>query len=498
MARPFRVFFLFVATTSNLAFGSNLLYAQSSTQGAANDVRAACAQDVQKLCADVAAGGGRILACLKQHQDQVSDGCKQAVAKAMGQTNGGVGTAPATSPATAPATSPTPSPATGAQPSASPAPSAMPAAAAKDSPPLTTTKSNSSQHYFLMKQVQLIDQGLGNGRPAYDLMIPKDWQFKGWVNVGVAEGGCFADWFSVVGDAKSADGSVELQMLPKYTWQYMDDPAGQRQMQQKNQWDAKFGMKPCPVRAPVKAEDFLRRDLIEKYRKGKTVISVEPFAELDQLVRYRIGLPPLGGDVNGIHTEAARARLSYNDDKGQPVEEWVTAEIVVRKIPIGPRGAAYDWHAVNVMWFRTPKGQLDANDRLFKLIASTIRPEPEWQKWSNGVITDLYQKKQQEAAKQQQIIIEFQNKVAETINGVVAYQQSGSMQSAYGTSQLIREVQTFRDPTTGSTFELSNKYDNAWRDPNSQYYVMSDDANFNPNGKLDGNWTQLQLVRPQP
>ena len=329
-------------------------------------------------------------------------------------------------------------------------------------------------------------------------MIPKDWQFRGWVNVGVAEGGCFADWFSVVGDAKSADGSIELQMLPKYTWQYVDDPAGQRQMQQKNEFDAKFKIKPCPVKAPVKAEEFLRRDLIEKYRKGKTVVSVESFPELDQLVRYRIGLPPSGGDVNGIHTEAARARLSYDDDKGQPVEEWVTAEIVVRKIPMGPRGAAYDWHAVNVMWFRTPKGQLDANDRLFKLIASTIRPEPEWQKWSNGVIASLYQKKQEEAAKQQQIIIEFQNKVAETINGVVAYQQSGSMQSAYGTSQLIREVQTFRDPTTGSTFELSNKYDNAWRDPNSQYYVMSDDANFNPNGKLDGNWTQLQLVRPQP
>jgi hypothetical protein len=32
-------------------------------------------------------------------------------------------------------------------------------------------------------------------------MIPKDWQFKGRVNVGVAEGGRFGDWFSVVGDA---------------------------------------------------------------------------------------------------------------------------------------------------------------------------------------------------------------------------------------------------------------------------------------------------------
>jgi hypothetical protein len=512
MPKHVRILFLFVAATLFVTFSGELLYAQSSdAQGAANDVRAACAGDVLKLCANVPSGGGRILACLKQHQDQVSDGCKQAVAKAMGQANGGAGAAPATSPATSPTSSPTPSPvtspgtapATGAQPSTSPAPNAAPTAVPKNSQPSAptttspSTKSSSSQHYFVMKQVQLIDQGLGQGRPAYDLMIPKDWQFKGWVNVGVAEGGCFADWFSVVGDAKSADGSVELQMLPKYTWQYMDDPAGQRQMQQRNAFDAKFKIKPCPVRAPVEAGEFLRRDLIEKYRKGKTVVAVEPFPELDQLVRYRIGLPPPGGDVNGIHTEAARARLSFDDDKGQPVEEWVTAEIIVRKIPMG-RGAAYDWHAVNVMFFRTPKGQLDANDRLFKLIASTIRPEPEWQKWSNGVIADLYKKKQEEAAKQQEIIRDFQQKVVDTINGVVAYQQSGSMQSANGASQLIREVQTFRDPTTGSTFELSNKYDNAWRDPNSQYYVMSDDANFNPNGKLDGNWTQLQLVRPHP
>jgi hypothetical protein len=492
MPRPVPIFFFLVATALSAAFDSELLLAQSlSAQGAANDARAACAQDVQKLCANVPSGGGRIIACLKQHQDQVSDGCKQAIAKALGQTNAGTGSAPATSPA--------PSPVTGAQPSTTPAPSAAPPAAVapKNSPPPNTTKSNPSDHYFLMKQVQIIDQGLGQGRPAYDLMIPKDWQLKGWVNVGVAEGGCFADWFSVVGDAKSPDNSIELQILPKYTRQYMDDSAGQRQMQQRNEFDAKFKIKPCPVRAPVKAEEFLRRDLLEKYRKGKTAVSVEPFPELDQLVRYRIGLPPSAGDVNGIHTEAARARLSYDDDKGQPVEEWVTAEIIVRKIPMG-RGAAYDWHAVNVMWFRTPKGQLDANDRLFKLIASTIRTEPDWQKWSNGVIASLYQKKQEEVAKQQQIIIDFQNKVADTINGVVANQQRGSMQSANGTSQLIREVQTFRDPTTGSTFELSNKYDNAWHDPNSQYYVMSDDANFNPNGNLSGNWTQLQLVRPQP
>jgi len=46
------------------------------------EVRAACQTDVQKLCAGVQPGGGRIVACLKEHKDEVSDSCKQAIAKA--------------------------------------------------------------------------------------------------------------------------------------------------------------------------------------------------------------------------------------------------------------------------------------------------------------------------------------------------------------------------------------------------------------------------------
>ena len=167
-------------------------------------------------------------------------------------------------------------------------------------------------------------------------------------------------------------------------------------MQVQNQRDVQVGLKPCPVRAPVPAAEFLRQDLIAKYRKGKTVVSIDPFPELDQLVRYQMGLPPAGagGNTRGIRTDAARARLAYDDEKGRPVEEWIAASIVVRAIPVNGRATAYDWHAVKVLFFRTPKGQLDANDRLFKLIASTVHPDPEWQKWSNGIITAMYRKKQ--------------------------------------------------------------------------------------------------------
>jgi hypothetical protein len=354
-----------------------------------------------------------------------------------------------------------------------------------------------SDHYFRMKQVQIIDQTQQQPKPAYDLMIPTTWQFKGAVNMGEAQGGCFADWFAVLGLAKSADNSIELQILPQYTWQYVTDPQAQRQLQQENQQGAKYGIKPCPVRMPIHAADFLRQDLIEKYRKGKPIVSIEPFPELNQIARHRLGLPPDGtGNPGGIHTEAARARLAFDDDKGNPVEEWVSAVIVVRALQSGS-GVAYDWHAIDIMYLRTPKGQLDANDKLFKLIANSIHPEPEWQKYSNGVITALYRRKQEEEAKRSAIIAQFQQHVADTLNEVTANSMRGANNAAFGADQLVRGVQTFRDPSSGATYELSNQYDHAWQNGSNEY-VMSDNPNFNPNGKLDGNWSSLQAVRPQP
>lgn len=47
------------------------------------DLHAACDADIKKLCVGVQPGGGRILACLKQHQESVSDNCKLTVVRAV-------------------------------------------------------------------------------------------------------------------------------------------------------------------------------------------------------------------------------------------------------------------------------------------------------------------------------------------------------------------------------------------------------------------------------
>jgi len=71
-------------------------FAQAQDQFAA--MRAACATDAQKLCVGVQPGGGRIVACLKEHKDSLSDRCKQAAGLAANPSSGSAPSA-ASSPA---------------------------------------------------------------------------------------------------------------------------------------------------------------------------------------------------------------------------------------------------------------------------------------------------------------------------------------------------------------------------------------------------------------
>jgi hypothetical protein len=53
--------------------------APNTPHGQHGPMKTACKEDVAKLCEGIKPGGGRIAACLKEHKDQVSDGCKAAV-----------------------------------------------------------------------------------------------------------------------------------------------------------------------------------------------------------------------------------------------------------------------------------------------------------------------------------------------------------------------------------------------------------------------------------
>jgi hypothetical protein len=355
-----------------------------------------------------------------------------------------------------------------------------------------------------MKQVQIIapvvDPKLGNGKdpvnlPVLDMLIPSSWNFRSNVAFNT-KSGCISDMFSVQWEAKSADESTAFQGAPDSSWQYADDPAVLRRLTDPSRRQINAEGKPCPVKKPMGAEDYFRQNVFTVFPSGSTVVSVEPFPELDEMARKQLGLPPGDGGKSGdSRIEAIRAHVAFQKD-GKAMEDWVALVVVTRVYHQG-RGAFYDCHAIDIMALRAMEGKLGANDNLFKVMISSLRPEAKWQEYSNGFLAWRYQVEAQKNAQIDKIISDIQNQVAKTLSEVTANQQQGSLNAAYGVDQGIRGVQTFRNPATGATMELSNMYDHAWLNGSNEY-IMSDDPNFNPNGQLNGDWNQLQAVRPQP
>src|ERR1700694_4712147 len=75
--------------------------AQAGDQQSLAAIQAACAEDAQKLCAGVQPGGGRIVACLKEHKDSLSDRCKQAAGVPVNPASGSEPSAAAQRPSAA-------------------------------------------------------------------------------------------------------------------------------------------------------------------------------------------------------------------------------------------------------------------------------------------------------------------------------------------------------------------------------------------------------------
>jgi hypothetical protein len=490
---------LTVFSVSSVGAGQSV---QAADQQSLAAIRAACAEDAQKLCAGVQPGGGRIVACLKEHKDSLSDRCKQAAGLTANPSKGSLPSSSSASPA-----SETPASSAPAAPIDSPRASsaaATPAAKSSDGAdvaPKLAARGTAPGSYLRMKQVQVIahvvDPALGGkvDLPTMDLLIPSTWDFKGSV-AGNTNEGCFSDLYAVSWEATSEDGSFAFQGAPNDSWQYTDDPAALRKLTDPNRRALGLQGKPCPVKKPMKAEEYFRQNVLSAFPGGSTVVSVEPFPELNQMARKQLGLPPDDAGKGGsARTEAIRARIEFQKD-GKTLEDWVSLVVVTRIFPQG-RSTFYDCHAIDVMALRAPKGQLDVNDKLFKVMISSVQREPKWQAYSNGVIAKLYQAESQKESTMDAMVAAFQKHVADTIMGVTANAQRGSENSAFGFDQNIRGVQTFRDPTTGNTMELSNQFDHAWLNGSNEY-IMSDDPNFNPNRQLSGNWSQLQPVRPAP
>ena len=257
---------------------------------------------------------------------------------------------------------------------------------------LSTSAAEGASGYHRMHQVEVVDQhGFERPMRALSLLVPVDWKLVGGVEY-TRKLNCLGELVRTTFRAESADGRTAVELLPGSTWNWSDDPGIRQAAEANNRQMAQFGSAGCDLRPPLSAREFLTRVVIPRARKGAEVVAVEPVPRVDEPLRQQARAAQAQAAQAGLQVritaDHARARIRYLAG-GNPVEEWLTAVTFVRASHMpafdartgGMRQASwYDCSGQLVFGLRAPAGALEANEKLFDLVLSTLRIDPEWQR----------------------------------------------------------------------------------------------------------------------
>ena len=370
-----------------------------------------------------------------------------------------------------------------------------------------TAPASPNANYYRMKKVAVVDEhGFERPMRALSLLVPSDWQFQGSVRYNTSIG-CHADLVQVSFRAASPDNRLAVEMFPGLHWTWADDPSSVRAMQMSAQQAMRFGRKECDIMPPMMPGDFLRRMVVPKVRPNARVVAVEPMPDVSQKLqekaREQENIAARVGMRMRIRAEAARARLEY-DLNGQAVEEWITA-VTFAAATVGPsfnmvtgqmgQTQFYNCGGYLIFALRAPQGQLPSREKFFNLVLGTVQVDPAWQGRVNQVLVNMQAIDAKGVRDRSAIIAQNQRDISNIINQTYENRQRSQDASAEQFSQYIRGVETYRNPHTGETVELSNQYGHAWIN-NANEYILTDSPGFDPNVALKGNWTALERAKP--
>lgn len=360
----------------------------------------------------------------------------------------------------------------------------------------------SRARYYRLKQVTILDsQGFGAPVEVVRLLIPADWRAEGGIVWDGQELRCPSNIIKPRWRAVSPDGLSGVEWLPGKSWQAASDPMMQQILRQ--QAAARTGCDPGPVTSTAA---YLSRAVAPQLRPGARVLESRPLTELTQAKRQKLSQTygPLvqAGYVRSFQTDSASVRISYQQG-GHAVEEVLSSNIVSVAMPSANTAALMQGQVLQnattysitlepIFSVKAPAGQFD--NELAATIMASIRPNPQYEAAVGQFLSGMSATAQKGAMDRQRIWADAGRQISATITQSYQSQQAVQDRAASQFSQTIRGVESYRDPQSGKTVELTGGYDNAWVSPRGEYLV-SNSPGFNPGVELHENWTQLRKVR---
>ena len=484
-------------------------WAQSGNQPSLAALRAACAADAQKFCSGVQPGGGRVVACLKEHKDELSDKCKQAAGLPVGSNNSSASSDDSSSDSDC-------------RINCSGSRACEIGAVQK-----LHLKLRQPQKLLLPKQLsakgasykgsekfveRIITDTDHHGMRVATLRVPEKWKFEskmewhyGWVEYP----------FSGSSHAENPDNAEAYFQYPLVRFDHIEVAP---QMRQYNRDAAKPGdrLPTGPINLAPRPAMQAMEMLIKKIRPNVANLKWLGQQDLPGLAKA-LKLAPWPNQ-HGI-----AIKIGY-DLNGQPVEEAFFGVYYITTVGSDAVSAGHEhiaagafqqtnWGFQGFQSFRAPAGTLEKRMPMFCVIAKSWYVNPEWSRLAEAIgkkMQDDFNQKLKQGLEQ---IVAAEKIMDETMRQQAAFQANfdkqeeafrntpgaddsylrdgGKRSAADHWDDLIRGVDTVNDPSTGGTTQLSNAGQYHFTDGFGNYRT-TDDPNYTPEkaGEV-GSWTAM-------
>jgi hypothetical protein len=363
----------------------------------------------------------------------------------------------------------------------------------------------------------IVDPSLNNMN-AVSVPVPANWHFQGVLMQG---GQCVGSPFAVF-RSTSPDGLSMMEKQPVMGWRWGTGPM------------AASGPTDClPMKAAMAAQAYLK--YLAATMKVTYVSDVpEPAAENQAA---QAGLKSVQAQYAAKYAaqhltppketrELARARVSFQNGTFAMLGELrVTldcTETVYPGMKSGVPGMAdrpsstVDSCTAGTRYYAAPAAQFPQVIALWDAPGMGATMSMPWQQaWvqhfqqqanqaeaaniasTNRAMAASAQKFQQDMAVQNQMHQEFMAQMQASTNSSMANATASMNARSTATSDWVDyalDEQTVADPTTGQVSKVSSGSSYTWIDSTGKTSYQTNDANANPNGVLQGNWTKQTVV----
>ncbi len=353
---------------------------------------------------------------------------------------------------------------------------------------------------FRFQTFSIMDDPRHIGGEAYRILAPVDWRVEGSVMWKNAASDPAAPWVKLIGPAHQ-----EIGVLPPIAFIWNPKLLGAR-------------FRPGSFYAGTEVQEpildpgrCIKTIVIGRYLHNLAsadAVKEEPLPDLAEAGRLKYPQPEYRNAV----FQAGKMRFEFIEN-GVPMEEDVYVLTAAVQFQVGPTVSTM-WAPDEIRYSKAPKGTLDAQLPLFETAMFSLRPNLQWWARVQEVSQELARLQMQASdsaasrAVQQQMasadraieLHRLNNKANQQISDIIikGYQNRQATMDRINErwDRTVRQVEVYRNPTTGDHVELPSGYNSGWVNKSGEY-IVTGSVSYDPNSASNGAWTRLDKVNPQ-